>query len=73
MYCAYCRQSAVLRIPSVPEHVCREHAMEFWTGLLAYAKERPDCSDRKDEEPRPSDYWSCYQLAAAAADESDAA
>ena len=26
-----------MRILSVPDQVCRTHALEFWTGLLGYA------------------------------------
>jgi hypothetical protein len=40
--CAYCEQQATMRIVSYPEHVCFEHAMEFWTGLLVYATDRSD-------------------------------
>ena len=29
-----------MTIVSNPEHVCFEHALEFWTGLLAYARHR---------------------------------
>ena len=38
MYCAYCGQRATLQIPSIPDDVCLEHAIEFWAGLLAYAR-----------------------------------
>lgn len=27
-------------IPSTPNRVCVEHAIEFWTGLLAFATNR---------------------------------
>lgn len=37
MVCAYCGQPATMKIVSNPEHVCFEHALEFWTGLLVYA------------------------------------
>jgi hypothetical protein len=40
--CAYCEQEATMRIVSNPEQVCFEHAMEFWTGLLVYARETSD-------------------------------
>jgi hypothetical protein len=39
MHC-HCGQPATLRIPTTPEHVCRSHAIEFWTGLLAFTNER---------------------------------
>jgi hypothetical protein len=29
-------------IVSNPEHVCLVHALEFWTGLLTYARDRRD-------------------------------
>jgi hypothetical protein len=31
-----------MQIVSNPERVCLEHALEFWTGLLAYAKDHSD-------------------------------
>jgi hypothetical protein len=42
MCCAYCGQPATMRIASHPERVCLEHALEFWTGLLAYARGSSD-------------------------------
>ena len=40
-----------MRIPSNPEHVCFEHALEFWTGVVGArdrsavcAKHEPMCS-----------------------------
>ena len=39
MSCSYCEQKATLRIVSSPEKVCLEHALEFWNGLLVYAKD----------------------------------
>jgi hypothetical protein len=42
MNCAYCGQPATLRIPALPDQVCRGHAIEFWTGLLAYATTRAE-------------------------------
>ena len=38
--CAYCGQRGTLEIPSTPSHVCLTHAIEFWTGLLAFVKDR---------------------------------
>ena len=38
--CSYCSQPATMSIIAVPAQVCAEHAMEFWTGLLAYAHDR---------------------------------
>jgi hypothetical protein len=38
--CAYCGLPATTRIVANPEQVCLEHALEFWTGLLAYSRDR---------------------------------
>jgi len=38
--CSYCERQAVTTILSNPERVCREHAEEFWTGLLGFAMDR---------------------------------
>ena len=40
--CAYCEQEATLRIVSNPDQVCFEHAMEFWNGLMVYARDAAD-------------------------------
>jgi hypothetical protein len=40
MCCAYCGQPATMKIVSNPEQVCLYHALEFWTGLLVYARDR---------------------------------
>jgi hypothetical protein len=39
MCCAYCGRRATETIVSYPEKVCFAHALEFWTGLLAYARD----------------------------------
>jgi hypothetical protein len=39
MCCAYCGRRATETIVSYPEKVCFEHALEFWTGLLVYARD----------------------------------
>jgi hypothetical protein len=52
-----------MRIVSYPERVCFEHAAEFWTGLLVYARHpsdrredhEPSCTCRSCEEVRSSD------------------
>ena len=31
-----------MRIVANPEHVCFEHALEFWAGLMLYARGRSD-------------------------------
>ena len=38
--CSYCAQPATMTIISLPAQVCVEHALEFWTGLLAFAHDR---------------------------------
>jgi hypothetical protein len=48
MYCAYCGQPATMQIVSNPERVCLEHALEFWTGLLVYAKDHADPCVRQE-------------------------
>jgi hypothetical protein len=42
MCCAYCGEQATMKIVSNPEQVCFEHALEFWTELLVYTKDRSD-------------------------------
>jgi hypothetical protein len=46
--CAYCDEAATMRIVSNPEQVCFEHALEFWTGLLACARDFSDTCVRRD-------------------------
>jgi hypothetical protein len=48
MCCAYCSQPATMQIVSNPERVCLEHALEFWTGLLVYAKDHSDPCVRQE-------------------------
>jgi hypothetical protein len=38
--CAYCNLEATMIIVSAPQQVCFKHALEFWTGLLAYTHDR---------------------------------
>jgi hypothetical protein len=40
MYCSYCDDAAVSQIPAYPGQVCLQHAVEFWSGLLAYARQQ---------------------------------
>ena len=40
--CAYCGQVATMKIVSIPDKVCLEHAVEFWSGLLVYATDRSE-------------------------------
>jgi hypothetical protein len=42
MTCAYCAKEATMTIVSSPSQVCFEHALEFWTGLLACAHDRSE-------------------------------
>jgi hypothetical protein len=42
-----------MQIVSNPERVCLEHALEFWTGLLVYAKDHADpCEGSRAPERR---------------------
>jgi hypothetical protein len=36
--CSYCLKPAIAEIPANPERVCVTHAIEFWTGFLAFAR-----------------------------------
>jgi hypothetical protein len=38
--CPYCTQPATATIVATPSRVCSDHALEFWTGLLAYTRGR---------------------------------
>lgn len=38
--CSYCKRPATDTIVATPHRVCLEHALEFWTGLLGYARGR---------------------------------
>ncbi len=57
--CAHCEQPATKEIPANPGHVCLDHALEFWTGLLAYVKER---ADQCEKEVRPCTCRACVAL-----------
>jgi hypothetical protein len=41
--CGYCEREATSMIVSNAEHVCLAHAIEFWTGLLGYARDHRSC------------------------------
>ena len=60
--CAYCEQPATKSIPANPGQVCFDHALEFWTGLLAFVKER---ADQCEKEVRPCTCRACVALGAA--------
>ena len=38
-----------MKILSIPEHVCAQHAHEFWTGLLAFAGDRSESCASESE------------------------
>jgi hypothetical protein len=59
----HCDQQAVLQIPSIANDVCLQHAIAFWTELLAYAKERPADETRH---PAPCECSFCNRLSASA-------
>ena len=61
--CGYCGQTAVLQIPSTPGGVCLAHAIEYWTDLLAFVKER---SGQEPEPNAPCRCWTCNQLSESA-------
>jgi hypothetical protein len=48
-WCAYCGQPATVDIPSNPGRVCLTHALEFWTGLLAYVRDRSGPCERREK------------------------
>jgi hypothetical protein len=47
--CPYCHHPATMTIVATPDHVCVEHALEFWTGLLAYTRGRSAACVKNDE------------------------
>jgi len=54
---ASCGHPATITIVSSPDRVCFTHAMEFWNGLMAYAKERaPNALDARTFAPSPGDH-----------------
>jgi hypothetical protein len=59
----HCGQTAVLQIPTIPGDVCQKHAIEFWTDLLAFARERAACPPQPDA---PCRCWTCNELSATA-------
>ena len=63
MRCSYCGQQATTRIAAEPERVCSDHALEFWTGLLAYAKAH---SNPRRQHEASCACTSCEELSAAA-------
>jgi len=70
--CAYCGQEATTKIVSYPEQVCFEHALEFWTGLLVYARDRSEACVKQERvcacsscQERDSSYRRALAIAAA--------
>jgi hypothetical protein len=61
--CPYCEDQATATIPSNPEHVCLVHAVEFWSGLMAYAGDRR--RDRCVKEEQLCTCGLCTELVAA--------
>ena len=61
VFCPYCGQQATVDIPSTPGSVCLTHALEFWTGLLAYVNDR---SDHGKNQMVPCTCRVCTQLSA---------
>jgi hypothetical protein len=59
--CPYCGQQATMKIVSSPEQVCLEHALEFWTGLLVYARDRSEPCVKHEG---VCTCWSCKELSA---------
>jgi hypothetical protein len=47
--CPYCHHPATMTIIATPDRVCVEHALEFWSGLLGYARGRSAPCVRNDE------------------------
>jgi hypothetical protein len=46
-----------MTIVSSPDRVCFNHAMEFWDGLMAYARERaPSDTEARTFPPSPGDH-----------------
>jgi hypothetical protein len=59
--CPYCGQQATMKIVSNPEQVCLEHALEFWTGLLVYARDRSEPCVKHEG---VCTCWSCKEISA---------
>jgi hypothetical protein len=47
--CPYCTQPATMNIISNPGRVCVDHAVEFWTGVLAYSHARAGVCIKADQ------------------------
>jgi serine protease Do len=61
--CAQCDRPATTTIPTVEEHVCNEHAAEFWQALLRFAVGQPrpvtspEAGHTVTRTPRPALLW----------------
>lgn len=51
-----------MKIASYPDEVCLEHALEFWTGLLSYARDRAEPCVKHE---RVCTCWACQEMSAA--------
>src|SRR6185295_4557346 len=65
MTCAYCEREATMRIVANPEHVCLEHAVEFWRGLLGFTKENAPPAVPVEAHESSCSCQSCEELSAA--------
>jgi hypothetical protein len=50
-----------MKIVSYPEEVCFDHALEFWTGLLVYARDRSEPCVKHE---RVCACWACQERGA---------
>ena len=50
-----------MKIVATPDLVCFEHALEFWTGLLAYVRERSEPCLKQEG---VCSCWSCREVSA---------
>ena len=46
--CPYCTKPATATIVAIPSRVCSDHAQEFWTGVLGYARGRSGPCVKRD-------------------------
>lgn len=48
LWCPYCGQRATMKVVANPENVCFDHALEFWRGLLAFARDSKKSRTKPD-------------------------
>ena len=46
--CAYCSHPATATIVAVPHQVCFVHLLEFWNGLLSYARDHAEPCEKNE-------------------------